>query len=311
MRSPTGQQFDLVHIGNARWNATVTEVGAGLRTLSVNSVDIVEGFGIDEIPAMSAGKILLPWANRVHDGRWQLDGQEQQLAITEPARGNAIHGFMRYTPHNPTARSADSVTLSAPLFPQPGYPFSLESSVTYRLDDEGLTVTHAVTNVGTKPAPTAIGAHPYLKIDGVPTDDLVLTVDAKTHFAVDERMNASTRGPVTDLPHDLTRGVRIGDVTLDTCLGDVAMTNRQAQHRLNAPDGRFLTIWGDHCFRYVHVFTTDKLLPTGDTALAIEPMTAPVNALNTGEGLRWITPEQTWTAQWGIGADGFHTKHRG
>ncbi|MDT2009971.1 hypothetical protein FXW78_51465 [Rhodococcus opacus] len=68
-----------------------------------------------------------------------------------------------------------------------------------------------------------------------------------------------------------------------------------------------MTVWGVHCFRYVHVFTTDKLLPTGDTAIAIEPMTAPVNTLNTGEGLRWITPERTWTARWGIGAGGFPT----
>jgi aldose 1-epimerase len=40
-------------------------------------------------------------------------------------------------------------------------------------------------------------------------------------------------------------------------------------------------------------------------ALAVEPMTAPANALNTGEGVRWLEPEETWTVQWGIRPKGF------
>jgi aldose 1-epimerase len=34
--------------------------------------------------------------------------------------------------------------------------------------------------------------------------------------------------------------------------------------------------------------------------VAIEPMTAPADSLNTGEGLRWLEPGEEWIAAWGI-----------
>ena len=40
--------------------------------------------------------------------------------------------------------------------------------------------------------------------------------------------------------------------------------------------------------------------PTLGRAVAVEPMTAPANAFNTGAGLRWLEPGETWTVRWGI-----------
>jgi aldose 1-epimerase len=66
-------------------------------------------------------------------------------------------------------------------------------------------------------------------------------------------------------------------------------------------------LWGDESFTYVQVFTSRKLAtrPAGAAALAVEPMTAPANALNTGRGLRWLEPGETWKAEWGIRHEGF------
>ena len=36
------------------------------------------------------------------------------------------------------------------------------------------------------------------------------------------------------------------------------------------------------------------------TAIAVEPMTAPADALNSGLGLRWIEPGASWSGHWGI-----------
>ncbi|MEU5235197.1 aldose epimerase, partial [Streptomyces anulatus] len=70
----------------------ITTVGAGLRSFEVDGVPYVETFGADEKPPMSAGAVLVPWPNRTAGASWVLNGVAQQLEVTEPARGNAIHG---------------------------------------------------------------------------------------------------------------------------------------------------------------------------------------------------------------------------
>ncbi len=52
------------------------------------------------MPPFGCGIVLVPWPNRVEDGRWTLDGQPQQLDLTEPARHNAIHGLLRTTAYD-------------------------------------------------------------------------------------------------------------------------------------------------------------------------------------------------------------------
>ena len=43
-----------------------------------------------------AGQVLAPWPNRIRDGRYTFDGEAHQLALTEPARHNAIHGLVNW-----------------------------------------------------------------------------------------------------------------------------------------------------------------------------------------------------------------------
>ena len=97
MTHPTGDQFVLetsTSTGDVR--AAITAVAAGLRTLSINDIDLVPAYGEDETPPSGSGIVLVPWPNRFRDGKWSHDGREYQLAITEPARANAIHGLLRY-----------------------------------------------------------------------------------------------------------------------------------------------------------------------------------------------------------------------
>ena len=67
-------------------------------------------------------------------------------------------------------------------------------------------------------------------------------------------------------------------------------------HTLTAPDGRSVSIWADDEFDYVQVFTTTRAFPgeAGDVAIAVEPMTAPAEAFNSGRGLRWLDPGEEW-----------------
>ncbi|MGB4836134.1 MAG: galactose mutarotase, partial [Nostocoides sp.] len=69
--SPTGAQWLLSH-GDQR--AVVVEVGGGLRTYAVGGQDVVAGFGAHQQVLHGRGQTLMPWPNRVRDGRYTVDG---------------------------------------------------------------------------------------------------------------------------------------------------------------------------------------------------------------------------------------------
>ena len=87
----------------------VTEVGATLRSFSVGGRDVVHGFAADGSVNGGRGQNLIPWPNRIRDGRYTFDGVTQQLALTEPARHNASHGLARHVLWVLVEHEADSV----------------------------------------------------------------------------------------------------------------------------------------------------------------------------------------------------------
>lgn len=308
MRAPTGIQFELeADTPSGRATAVITEVAAGLRRFTVNGVDLVEPFAAASTPPKGAGIVLVPWPNRIRDGKWTHQGKTLQLALSEPAKGNASHGLLRFFPYRTVLQSQASVTLEATVFPQTGYPFLLDTRVTYALTEDGLTVTHVLRNDGTTDAPVALGTHPYFRIGDVPSDDLVMRVAADTHIDVDDRSNPVGESPVEGTSFDLREGRKVSELDLDDGFGGVPVVDGRVEHSLTAPDGRRVILWGDENMRYVQVFTPSDF-PGEDgkprTAVAIEPMTAPANAFNSGAGLRWLAPEEEWTVRWGIGHAG-------
>lgn len=294
---PTGLQYSLAR---GAVTAHIAQLGASLRGLTVDGVDIVPPYPPGTRTPFGSGIVLVPWPNRIRDGIWQHDGAAQHLAITEPARSNAIHGLLRYAPYDVAAQSDDALTLSATVFPQGGYLFHLETAVTYALADDGVTVTHDIRNVGSDAAPVAIGTHPFLTIGDVDPDELVVTLTAATRFPVDERLLPSPEEPVDGTDLDLRGGRRLADLELDDAFGGVVRDDDgRVRQTLTAPDGRTVTMWMGEGFDYVQVFTTDAY-PGQKKAVAVEPMTAPADAFNSGTGLRWLQPGEQWSASWGI-----------
>jgi aldose 1-epimerase len=294
----TGRQVDLV-LGD--WTATVTELAAGLRLLAHGDVHLTQTYPADRLPPWACGIVLAPWPNRVRDGLWHLDGAPQQLDITEPKTGNASHGLLRNTGYRVAERDASSTRLEAGVFPQHGWPFRLDTSVTYTLTGDALRVEHGVTNLSDAPAPYAVGAHPYLTISDVPTEELELLVRAATRIETDAASIPVGRHPVDGTASDLRGGVRLGDVSLDACFTDLTLLDSSAA-QLRAPDGRLVELVQDAGWDYLQVFTQPAFpTPDGDVlAVALEPMTAPADALNSGDGLRWLEPGESWSGGWGI-----------
>lgn len=294
--NPTGQQFSLA---NDHVSAIVTEVGATLRDLVVDGVRIVEAFAEGDIPRMSQGAMLVPWPNRVRDGVWNHEGNEQQLDLTEPDRHNAIHGLLKGVAYTVSARDAASVTLSAAIHAQHGYPFSLDTSIQYVVTDDGLEVLHTLTNHGATAAPVGLGSHGYYRIGDIEVNELTITSRAATLIDVDDRLNPVGKSPVP-AEKDLRTSPKVRDLNLDDAYDGIELTNGRYEHVLKAPDGRTVTVWGDEQHPFLQVFTTSRLRADAGRSIAIEPMTMPADAFNSGDGLRWLEPGETWTARWGV-----------
>lgn len=248
-------------------------------------------------PAAS-GVVLTPWPNRIRDGRWTQRGTTSQLAITEPKFMNASHGLLRFVPYEIDAGES-TATLRADVYPQTGYPFHLETAVTYALTSVGITVTHTLKNIGSEPAPVALGTHPYLTLGDTPASELTVTSSGSEYFVVDDRMLPTGSAPVTSA-NDLRGGAILAGLTLDTAYRALTRdAEGRASHTLRDTSGRCVTLWQGEGFDYVQFYTA-RPYPGREVALACEPMTAPADAFNSGEGLRWLEPGESWTLEWGV-----------
>lgn len=310
MRPPTGQQFTISRsVDGKQLRATVTEVAAALRELTYDGVDLVEPFPEHARPAKGQGIVLAPWGGRVAGGDWLLDGEPQRLAITERDKGNASHGLLRFSPYRVLEESESRVVLQATIHPQTGWPFLVDTTVTYELTDDGLQVAHEATNVGTERAPWACGAHPYLAVGDTAADRLTLTVPATRVFnAVDLIPTEETLVDAMDASApDLRAGRPLTELDVDHNYAGLDVVGGVATSSLLDDAGRGVELWQDSAYPYVVVFTPRDFPGARGPkhAVAVEPMSAPANALNSGQGLVWLEPGESWRGHWGIAPVGF------
>ncbi|HXU97227.1 MAG TPA: aldose 1-epimerase family protein [Jiangellaceae bacterium] len=301
--APSGLQYAIAY-GNSQ--AQVTQVGATLRSCTVDGVDVVDGFGTDERAADGRGQVLAPWPNRLTDGSYRYGGRDCQAPINELGRNTAIHGLVRWLDWSPVAHESTSVTLSCAVRPQPGYEWQLDLQVTYALDDAGLTVIFQAVNADTERAPFGVGFHPYLTLGTTSIDGLQLTVPATSYLDSSRPDGQPEMAPVTATPLDFSEPRRIGSTQLDTCFGGLVHgDDRRAVSQLADPvNGRSIELWVDDAFHYLMVYTGDGVgqPERRRKAIAIEPMTCPPDAFRSGTDLIELEPGESWRGIWGLRA---------
>lgn len=289
---PSGLQVELAY-GDQR--AVVVTVGGGLRTYAAGGRSLLDGYDADEVCPSGRGQLLLPWPNRIEDGRYEFGGETHRLPLDEPERRNAIHGLTRWSEWSVAEREPERAVLEHTLYPRPGYPFALAIRVEHTLAEDGLTVQIHATNVGSEPCPYGAGAHPYLAVGGDLVDGIELQVPARTVLRSNDRGLPVGESPV-DGELDFREPRPIGSAVLDHCFTDLA---RDSDGRVRVRVGE-TTLWADHSWPYVMVFTGDPLPDVARRSVAVEPMTCAPNAFRSGAGLVTLEPEETHSGSWGI-----------
>ncbi len=291
------------------------EVGGGLRAYRVldpsgGTRDILDGYAEGEMCSGGRGQVLAPWPNRLAGGAFDWNGERLQTAITEVEAHNAIHGLVRWAnwavpdstpqPWGPQT-PPDSTSLSYRLHPQPGWPWTLDFRVAYRLvAGSGLEVRTTVTNVSATLCPLGFGWHPYLKgmVDGGR-----LTVPAATFYVSDDRGIPKARHPVEGTDLDFRAGRPIGSTRLDVAFTDLERDGDGRARVVFEPPGTGpVTLWVDRSYTHLMVYSGDTLSDESRRrqGLAVEPMTGAPDLLNNHDGLRTLEPGEVFEATWGI-----------
>ncbi|KJQ55726.1 aldose 1-epimerase family protein [Microbacterium sp. SA39] len=301
----SGKPFAL---RSGSFEARIASVGASLRSLRWNGVDLIVPFGEDEIRPSMRGAFLAPWPNRIAGGRFEFAGAVHQLVQNEPDTRTAAHGLIAWIDFAATAVAPDNLVLTAVIAPQPGYPWRVRVDAEFRLSTAGLSQEITATNESATSAPVGLGGHPYLVAESPRArgiDELALELDAERILLISEDRMLPMRevhvaDPLAD-GRDFRESRRIGRTEINHAFTGLDRRDGLARARLLADDGTGVEIeWDERC-PWVQVYTTDH--GAGEefrSGVAIEPMTCPPDAFNSRRDLLVVPPGGSVSAGWVI-----------
>jgi aldose 1-epimerase len=298
---PSGEQVDIRRDGH---HAVIVEVAGGLREYDVDGRSLVDGYAAGEMCTGARGQLLVPWPNRLRDGRYQFGGETYQVPLSEPENLNAIHGFLRWEHWHIRQRADDRVVMEHILHPRDGYPFTLQVDAEYRLDGGGLVCSTTATNIGDRPCPYGVGAHPYLHADADTVDLCELEAPGNRYLTSDDRGIPTGAAGVDGTQYDFRSRRLIGTTVIDAAFTDV---DREADGRAwvrlwRGGEQLGVGLWMDEVYPFYMLFTGDALPETERRrrSIGVEPMTCAPNAFASGDGLITLAPGESVVSSWGI-----------
>ncbi len=257
--------------------------------------------------------LLHPWANRLGRLTYSARGSWVDIDPAPPVHlldGLPIHGTMtaasawRVEAHLADASRAlvqcryvfgdDPARLAS-------FPFPHDLVVFAELSDLGLRVTTTIHATGAVAVPVSFGWHPYVTVPGTSRADLVVELPELEAMELDARML-----PTGNRRASPPRTVPLGDGSMENTLDDafeIPATSTDRSFVLRAvqprddPDGHpppSVRVEVGDGYSYAQVYA-----PRGSAFAAFEPMTAPVNALVSGDH-RWVEPGDQFSATFAI-----------
>ncbi len=297
----TATEFPIAH---GPYSAVVTARGGALRELRHNGRDLVVSFGADGRIPDYRGVICAPWPNRLADGLYAYAGGSYAAPINEPERGSALHGLATEKIWDVRQATGTDVVLACRIDGGTAFPGGLELSVTYRLSAGGLRSAVTATNVGTRAAPYGVCPHPYLVAGPSPLDEWSVEVPAGEFLEVTpDRLLPVGMRTVAGHPFDFRSPRRVGALKIDHAFTSITRdADGLARVRVTDPAGTGVELeWGAE-WPWVQIHTADKPSGPDRLGLAVEPMTCPPDAYNSGRDLVHLRPGGSHTAAWTIRA---------
>ena len=157
---------------------------------------------------------LVPFSNRIANGRLVFDGQEFKLEQNWPGVRHPMHGEGFARAWDVARRDGQSAELVHEHDGKKGWPFRYRAQLSFRLDEAGLIVNMAIENLESRAVPAGFGLHPFFVRDA----DTELAFRAAAVWLGDEEVLPVKRVAVpADWDYARSRRVEPG---LDNCFED-------------------------------------------------------------------------------------------
>lgn len=295
--------------------AVVSPFGASLRQYVVETArgewPVVWGYSGGANKQGGQGDVLVPFPGRIKNGTYEFAGTRHELVKNDKDGPNAIHGFLRSELFEVVKQTAASVSfnykLEAAQFAARGYPFSLSVTITYSLNESGLTTSFAIKNSGTTPAPVGVGFHPYFRADIGSLENWNVQIPAAKYVELEDLIPTGRAPSVSNSPLDFRREKLIGDERFNACLAQLTRDANGKSHAIlwAAGSKNRIVITMDDVFDYVVIYTGDQIpSPDDRRGFAIEPMTCAPDAFNhKGWGTKTLRPKENLIGAYTITAE--------
>ncbi len=243
---------------------------------------------------------LHPWANRLGASRFELAGRAVDLdrpglPLKHDDAGLPMHGLLtaiggwvveRHLETEDGGLLAARFDFGAHVLLMAAFPFAHTVELVVELAGAELTIATTVRAGGAGPVPISFGFHPYLRIPGVPRAEWVLEAPVRERLPLDDRqLPTGAREPVAIAPAPLA----------DRQLDDAFLAPPGGEPFALSGGGRRLELRMGDGYRYSQIYA-----PLDTDAVAIEPMTAPTNALLSGDDLPMIDAGESFRAEFSI-----------
>jgi aldose 1-epimerase len=235
--------------------------------------------------------LLYPWANRLAAHRFTVAGREVDLdregTPVRVDRGLPIHGLLAAARGWKVERAdttglrvafdfgADPALIAA-------FPFPHRLVLDVALATPTLTITATVEATGDTPVPVAFGFHPYLQLPGVARADWAVEIPVREAIVLDDRLLPTGERVAADVPAGA-----LGDRTFD----DAYLAPPGGAPFVLEGGGRRIELALGEGYGFAQVFA-----PEIEDLIAYEPMSAPANALVSGDDLVLVAPGDTRSA---------------
>jgi aldose 1-epimerase len=235
--------------------------------------------------------LLHPWANRLSGFRYgQVELERERSPIKVEENGLPIHGLLTASPYWRVTEKDEASLSAAFTFDRPelllAFPYPHELQIHVRLTHTALSVETVLRPLGVIAVPISFGFHPYLTLPGVPRAEFGLDMPVTSRAVLDARGIPTGKSD----PIDFEPGP-LGRQTFDDMFPDVPPG---ATFALEG-GGRRIEVVFEENYPVAQVFA-----PDGKDFVCFEPMTAPTNALVSGDGLRRINPGAQFSARFSI-----------
>jgi aldose 1-epimerase len=252
------------------------EVGGSVAAWTWHGRDVLRPAAAGEADVLGMGCFpMLPFPNRVRDGRFVFEGARVALAPNMGDHRHAIHG-QGWLAAWEVAEAAEDRAVLRFEHAAGDWPWDYSAALTYRLDAGGLWMEVAVTGRDSRPMPVGLGVHPYF-VRHPDTELLAATSGWWEHDdeIMPTRFRAEAAADLTPWLH----GGALVDHVFAGFGGEAELRGGGMRLGISAPGAGWLVVYA----------------PVAEDFVCVEPVTQPTDALNDPvlAGVRVVFPGET------------------